>query len=108
MKLDKRLIVNRRLDLMKASGIMFKCNMDVGKTIQAKTIMDENDAVLLATGATKPRDLDRTPGRELRGIHFAMDFLRENTKTLLTPTPADGYIDVKGKRVIVIGGGDTG
>jgi len=108
MKLDKELIVNRRLDLMKASGIIFQCNVDVGKTIEAGTLIDENDAVLLATGATKPRDLNKTPGRKMKGIHFAMDFLRNNTKTVLSSNPVDEYINVEGKKVIVIGGGDTG
>ena len=70
--------------------------------------MKENDAIVVATGATKPRDLP-IPGRALEGVHFAMEFLRANTKSLLDSNLADGnYIDAKGKKVVVIGGGDTG
>ncbi len=107
MKLDKQ-VVQRRLDLMTAEGIQFVTGADVGQNVDAKQLMSENDAVLLATGATKPRDLP-IPGRELRGVHFAMEFLTANTKSLLDSQLKDGnYISAKGKKVVVIGGGDTG
>ncbi len=107
MKLDKG-VVERRLDLLRAEGVQFVTNADVGKNVDPKQLMQDNDAVLLATGATKPRDLP-IPGRELKGIHFAMDFLRANTKSLLDSALADGqYISAKGEKVVVIGGGDTG
>ena len=107
MKLDKG-VVQRRLDLLSAAGVKFVTDADVGKNIDPKQLMNEHDAVLLATGATKPRDLP-IPGRDLKGIHVAMDFLRANTKSLLDSKHADGqYISAKGKKVVVIGGGDTG
>jgi glutamate synthase (NADPH) small chain len=107
MKLDKG-VVKRRIDLLHAAGIEFVVNADVGKNVDPKKLRAENDALLLATGATVPRDL-KIPGRELTGIHFAMDFLTANTKSLLASKLADGkYISAKDKRVIVIGGGDTG
>jgi len=107
MKLDKG-VVKRRIDLLHAAGIEFVVNADVGKNVDAKKLRAENDALLLTTGATVPRDL-KIPGRELTGVHFAMDFLTANTKSLLASKLADGkYISAKDKRVIVIGGGDTG
>ncbi len=107
MKLDKG-VVQRRLDLMASEGVAFVTNADVGKTVDANSLLAENDAVLLATGATKPRDLP-IPGRGLKGIHFAMDFLTQNTKSLLDSAHNDGqYISARGKKVVVIGGGDTG
>lgn len=107
MKLDKK-VVQRRLDLMAEEGIKFVTNADVGKNLEAKKLLAENDALLLATGATKPRDLP-IPGRALQGIHFAMEFLTKNTASLLNSQLADGkFISAKGKKVVVIGGGDTG
>jgi NAD(P)H-dependent glutamate synthase small subunit len=107
MKLDKR-IVERRLDQMRAEGVEFVTNADVGVNVDARKIRRENDAVILACGATRPRDLS-IPGRELNGIHFAMEFLHKNTKSLMDSKLEDGqYISAKGKRVVVIGGGDTG
>jgi glutamate synthase (NADPH/NADH) small chain len=107
MKLDKD-VVNRRVELLRASGVEFVVNADVGRNVDAAKLKAEHDAVLLATGATKPRDLP-VPGRELDGVHFAMEFLTANTRSLLNSKLADGqYISAKGKRVIVIGGGDTG
>jgi NAD(P)H-dependent glutamate synthase small subunit len=107
MKLDKG-VVKRRIDLLHAAGIEFVVNADVGKNVDAKKLRAEHDALLLATGATVPRDL-KIPGRELTGIHFAMDFLTANTKSLLASKLTDGkYISARDKRVIVIGGGDTG
>lgn len=107
MKLDKG-VVDRRVDLMRQAGIEFVSNADVGKNVDAKQLAVDHDAVLLATGSTRPRDLS-IPGRELSGIHFAMDFLSANTKSLLNSNLEDGhYINAKDKDVIVIGGGDTG
>ncbi|MDZ4850926.1 MAG: glutamate synthase small subunit [Pirellulaceae bacterium] len=107
MKLDKG-IVQRRLDLMAAEGVKYVTGADVGVNVDPKKLMAENDAVLLATGATKPRDLP-IPGRSLNGVHFAMEFLTKNTASLLDSQHADGnYISAKGKKVVVIGGGDTG
>jgi NADPH-dependent glutamate synthase beta subunit-like oxidoreductase len=154
MKLDKE-IVQRRVDLLEAEGVKFVTNAHVGANVDARDLLDTSDAVLLATGATKPRDLP-IPGRELRGIHFAMDFLHANTTRLLrnqgqasrsitedteiteqtergtqkrlrgslrlmpnpfsvssvpsvvNPNTTKTFISAHDKRVIVIGGGDTG
>ena len=107
MKLDKG-IVDRRVDLMRDAGIKFITDADVGRSIDPAKLVADNDALLLATGATEPRDLS-VPGRDLNGVHFAMDFLTPNTKSLLNSHFEDGcYISAKDKNVIVIGGGDTG
>ncbi len=107
MKLDKNEVVMRRLKVLEAEGIKFVCNTEVGKNYPAEKLLQEFDAVILATGATKPRDLS-IPGRELKGIHFAMDFLTANTKSILDGHKNGNYIDATGKDVVVIGGGDTG
>ncbi|MCE9588917.1 MAG: glutamate synthase subunit beta [Planctomycetes bacterium] len=107
MKLDKAKVVQRRVDLLAAEGVKFKTGVEIGKNYPAKALLTEFDAVALCTGATKGRDLP-IPGRELMGIHFAMDFLRGNTRTLLDGKTGDHFINGKGKHVIVIGGGDTG
>jgi glutamate synthase (NADPH) small chain len=107
MKLDKG-TVQRRLDLLMAEGIEFQTNAHVGVNVNVADLRREFDVLLLACGATKPRDLP-IPNRQLQGIHFAMDFLRKNTQSLLDSKLANGqYITAKDKRVIVIGGGDTG
>jgi len=107
MKLDKS-IVKRRIDLMKEEGIEFVVNTEIGKDIPATDLKSKYDALILAGGATNPRDLP-IDGRELNGIHFAMDFLHADTKSLLDTNHEDGnYISAKDKHVIVIGGGDTG
>ena len=107
MKLDKD-VVNRRVDLLAAEGIEFITNIDVGRGISAEELLQKYDAVVLACGATKPRDLT-IEGRDLKNIHFAMDYLRANTKSLLDSEHADNrYISAEGKKVVVIGGGDTG
>ena len=107
MKLDKSL-VDRRVHLMAESGIDFRVGADVGGNVDPNELRSQYDAVLLATGATRPRDLP-IPGRELPGIHFAMEFLTANTRSLLDSGLKDGrYIDARDKDVVVIGGGDTG
>ncbi|MBT8470114.1 MAG: glutamate synthase subunit beta, partial [Deltaproteobacteria bacterium] len=107
MKLDKG-IVDRRIDLIREEGVEFETNAHVGVNKDVEKIRSNNDAVILACGATRPRDLP-IPGRKLLGIHFAMDFLLKNTKSLMDSKLEDGaYISAEGKRVIVIGGGDTG
>jgi NADPH-dependent glutamate synthase beta subunit-like oxidoreductase len=112
MKLDKDAVVERRLSLLREEGVLFKPSTPVGDgsngSVDAQQLLAEYDAVLLATGATVPRDLP-SPGRELQGVHFAMDFLTSNTRSLLDSGLADGnYISASDKHVIVIGGGDTG
>lgn len=107
MKLDKQ-VVERRLDLMRRAGIEFVANAHVGVNVDAGQLREDHDALLLAVGATRPRDL-LIPGRELDGVMFAMDFLTPNTRSLLDSDLADGnYVSAKDKHVIVIGGGDTG
>jgi len=106
MKLDKAL-VQRRVDLMAAEGVVFKTNTEVGKNYPAKQLLEEFDAVVVCTGATKGRDLP-IEGRNLKGIHFAMEFLHQNTKSLLDDQRGDHFISAKEKDVVVIGGGDTG
>lgn len=107
MKLEKW-VVERRVKLLEEEGVKFQPSTEIGKDITAKQLQADFDAVVLCTGATRPRDLS-VPGRELKGIHFAMEFLHANTKSLLDSELADGnYITAKDKHVIVIGGGDTG
>jgi len=108
MKLDKTAVVDRRTKLMEQEGVTFIVNTHVGKDVDVHELMHEFDAMVLACGATKPRDL-KVPGRELNGIHFAVPFLHANTKSLLDSNLQDGqYLSAKDKDVIVIGGGDTG
>lgn len=107
MKLQKD-VVERRLALMKESGINFVLNTEAGKTIKAQRLIDEYDAVVLCGGATKARGIE-VDGKDLSGIFFAVDFLKGNTKSLMDSGLQDNaYISAKGKDVIVIGGGDTG
>jgi glutamate synthase (NADPH/NADH) len=108
MKLDKN-VVKRRVDFMAAEGIKFVTGCTVGEgDVTLESLRKENDAVVIATGSTVARDLP-IPGRNLNGIHFAMEFLHKNTKSLLDSQHADNaYISAKDKHVIVIGGGDTG
>jgi glutamate synthase (NADPH) small chain len=107
MKLDKR-VVERRVQLMADEGVKFVTGIEVGKDFAAARLTTDFDAAVLTTGATAARDL-KIEGRELEGVHLAMDFLHANTKSLLDSNHADGrYISAKGKNVIVIGGGDTG
>ncbi len=107
MKLDKKEVVLRRLKVLEAEGVKFVCNTEVGKNLPAEKLLKDFDAVILATGATKPRDLP-IPGRELQGIHFAMEFLTANTKVVLDRHQNGNFISAEGRDVVVIGGGDTG
>ncbi len=107
MKLDKNIIL-RRIGLMEQEGVEFRTGIEVGVDIQAEEMEADFDAVVLTCGSTVPRDLP-VPGRELEGIHYAMDFLGGNTRTLLDTGNCDGApVSAQGKHVIVIGGGDTG
>ena len=107
MKLEKH-IIDRKLNVMKDEGVEFVTEANIGQNIKAKKIMDYYDAVVLAVGASNPRDIN-APGRDADGIYFAVDFLTATTKSLLDSDLTDGkYISAKDKNVIVIGGGDTG
>ena len=107
MKLDKSL-VERRVQLMADEGVQFVINTEIGVDVLARQLVDDCDAVVLCGGATKGRDYP-IEGRELGGVHFAMEFLHANTKSLLDSSHDDGqFISAKDKHVIVIGGGDTG
>ncbi len=101
-------VIDRRLEQIKAEGVIFKTGVDVGVTIPADTLRNEFDAVLLAGGARQPRDLE-VEGRALQGVHFAMDFLSQQNRRCAGDVidPAE-ELSAEGKRVIVIGGGDTG
>jgi len=107
MKLDKQKVVMRRLNILEQEGVKFVCNTEIGKDLPAETLLNEFDAVVLCTGATKPRDLS-IEGRDLKGIHFAMEFLTANTKAVLNAQAGDDFISAQGKDVVIIGGGDTG
>lgn len=107
MKLEKH-IIDRKLDVMKEEGVQFVVNSNVGAEVKAKDILKDYDAVVLACGASNPRDIN-APGRDANGIYFAVDFLTSTTKSLLDNGLKDGtYISAKDKNVVVIGGGDTG
>jgi len=105
MKLDKQHVVMRRIRQMEAEGVVFRCKCEVGVTLSTEELLSGFDAVVLATGATRPRDLS-VGGRDLKGVHFAMDFLTASTRAVLNGnTPG---ISAAGKDVVIIGGGDTG
>ena len=107
MKLEKE-IVDRKRRIMEAEGVTFVTGADVGRDKKAEELLAEFDRVILACGASEPRDI-KAPGRDAGGIYFAVDFLKANTKSLLDSGFADGkYVDAKGRDVVVIGGGDTG
>ena len=107
MKLDKKEVVLRRLDLLEKEGVKFVCNTEIGKNYPVEKLQKEFDAVIIATGATKGRDLP-IEGRQLKGIHLAMEFLTANTKNLLDGVKPGMQITADSKNVVVIGGGDTG
>lgn len=107
MKLEKR-VVDRKRKIMEEEGIIFVTGADVGRDVKPEKLLHEYDRVILACGASNPRDIQAV-GRDAKGIYFAVDFLKANTKSLLDSDFQDGkYVDVKGKSVVVIGGGDTG
>lgn len=106
-KLSKKLI-DRRMAQMRTEGVKFRCNSHIGEDISAQSLLEDFDALVLTGGAEKPRDLP-VPGRELKGVHFAMDYLRANSKVIQgRPGAEDNLISAAGKHVLVIGGGDTG
>ena len=107
MKLDKKDIVLRRIELMEKEGVRFVCNAHVGENVEAQLLRKDFDAIVLCTGATQPRDL-AAPNRKLKGVHFAMEYLTASTKALLDGGPDRSPIHAKGRKVVVIGGGDTG
>ena len=107
MKLEKW-VIDRKLEVMKEEGVRFVTEADVGRSYKAHKLLKEYDRVILACGASNPRDLE-VPGRDALGIYFAVDFLKATTKSLLDSQLEDGsYISAKDKHVVVIGGGDTG
>ncbi len=106
-KLNKR-IIDRRMAQMRAEGVEFHANTHIGVDISARKLADDFNALVLAGGSEQPRDLP-IPGRELKGVHFAMDFLRSNSHRIQDDVvPDDEFISATGKHVVVIGGGDTG
>jgi glutamate synthase (NADPH) small chain len=107
MKLDKREVVLRRIRLMEEAGIRFICNASVGENVEPQIFLKEYDATVICTGATQPRNLP-IEGRDLKGVHFAMEYLTANTAALLDGDPDMSAIHGRGKDVVVIGGGDTG
>jgi len=107
MKLDKEKVVLPRVQQMEAEGVKFVTKTEVGGNYPAEKLLKEFDAVVLCTGATKPRDLP-VEGRNLKGVHFAMDFLTANTRSLLDQHRNGNFISAEGKDVMVIGGGGTG
>ena len=107
MKLDKK-VIDRRVDLLTKAGVKFRCNVNVGVDVTAEELTQQYDSVILACGASHPRDIS-VPGRDAEGIYFAVDFLGKVTKTLLDSDFSKvPYELAKGKQVLVIGGGDTG
>ena len=105
MKLEKW-VIDRKQKVMEEEGVKFVINADVGKTVKADDLLKDYDSVILACGASNPRDI-KAAGREADGIYFAVDFLTRSTKHVLTGNK-EGWVDTKGKNVVVIGGGDTG
>lgn len=106
-KLNKS-VIDRRIKLMKEEGIIFKCSVEVGKQIKATKLLNEYDAICIAIGSGVPRDL-KVEGRNLKGIYFALDLLKQQNRVIAgCPIPEEDRISAKGKKVLVIGGGDTG
>jgi glutamate synthase (NADPH/NADH) small chain len=107
MKLDKDRVLLPRLRQMEAEGVLFLPNTEAGVTFPAQRLLKEFDAVVLCTGATRPRDLP-IAGRQSKGVHFAMEFLTSSTRSLLDKKRNGEFVSAQGKDVMVIGGGDTG
>ncbi len=107
MKLDKLDVVARRIALLEKEGIQFVCNAHVGENVEAQLLVRDYDATVICTGATVPRDLP-VEGRELKGVHFAMDYLTASTQAVMAGHPDQNPIHARGKDVLVLGGGDTG
>lgn len=105
-KLEKN-VLDRRLEQMKAEGVQFQCDVTIGEDISARYLHKSYDAILLATGAGEPRNLV-VPGRELGGIHFAMEYLTQSNRLVAGDLHLDEIISARNRRVLVIGGGDTG
>ena len=107
MKLEKH-VIDRKIDIMKEEGVEFITGTNIGKDVKPAKLLKEYDRVILACGARNPRDI-KAPGRDAKGIYFAVDFLSATTKSLLDSNLEDNkYISAKGKKVVIIGGGDTG
>ena len=107
MKLEKH-IIDRKINVMKAEGVVFKTGVNVGVDVKAKDLLKDFDRVILCCGAKNPRDI-KAVGRDAKGIYFAVDYLTQTTKSLLNSDLKDGkYVSAKGKNVVIIGGGDTG
>jgi glutamate synthase (NADPH/NADH) small chain len=107
MKLDKRAVVLRRIELLEREGVKFICNAAVGDNVEAQLLVRDFDATVLCTGATAPRDL-KVEGRQLPGVHFAMEYLTASTTALLNGGADNTPIHARDKDVVVLGGGDTG
>ena len=107
MKLDKRQVVDRRLRQLEEEGIRFVCNANVGDNVEAQLLLRDFDATVICTGATQPRNLP-IEGRDLRGVHYAMEYLTASTRALLNGGADHSPIHARAKDVVVIGGGDTG
>jgi len=107
MKLDKQEVLSRRLKLMEQEGVKFICNADVGDNVEPQIFLKEFDGTVLCVGATQPRDLP-AEGRNLPGVHFALEYLTANTRAVVAGRPDTSAIPARGKDVVVIGGGDTG
>lgn len=107
MKLEKH-VIDRKVEVMKAEGVEFVTGVNIGKDIKAAKLLKDYDRVILACGSSNPRDIN-VPGRDAKGIYFAVDFLKSTTKSLLNHgLTKNDYINAKGKNVVIIGGGDTG
>ncbi|MGH9807627.1 MAG: glutamate synthase subunit beta, partial [Terriglobia bacterium] len=107
MKLDKQAVVMRRIELLEKEGVKLICNAQVGENVEALLLLRDFDATVICTGATHARDLP-VDGRNLKGVHFAMEYLTASTKALLNGGPDHTPIHARDRHVIVIGGGDTG
>ena len=105
-KLEKW-VIDRRIAILEEEGVVFKCNANVGVNISINDLLREYNAIVLAGGSTIPRNLD-IPGRDLKGVHFAMDFLKQQNKRVAERPVEEEDIIATGKNVVVIGGGDTG